>query len=43
MVSQFNHIFSWGTSQAHLLLPLAVACGLPGATSGHTAFPIISL
>ena len=25
MVSQFNHIFSWGASQAHLLLPLAIA------------------
>jgi prepilin peptidase CpaA len=25
VVNQFNHIFSWGTSQAHLLLPLAIA------------------
>ena len=25
MVSQFNHIFSWGASQAHLLVPLAIA------------------
>ncbi len=25
MVSQVNHIFSWGASQAHLLLPLAIA------------------
>lgn len=25
MVNQFNHIISWGASQAHLLLPLAIA------------------
>jgi prepilin peptidase CpaA len=25
VVNQFSHIFSWGESQAHLLLPLAIA------------------
>jgi prepilin peptidase CpaA len=25
VVNQFSHIFSWGWSQAHLLLPLAIA------------------